>query len=197
MPAKRKTGAPPENLWERQPGETARSFAAFCAYRDLGPRGRGVNVVAQNLNVSRTLIAGWSAEHEWVRRAEAYDDFLDRERRAAELEAMKEMTKRHVDLGRALASASAVELRKLLEEVQEIRIENGRPVLDAKGNPKLVGRKLRPKEIRELAELGTKIERLARGEPTEISKGETTVRYTYADLMRKALERSGENDGHG
>lgn len=195
--AKRKVD-PPEHSWERQPGESARAFSAFAAYRDLGPRHRSHVKTGQNVSINTTTLAGWSTKYEWVRRCDEYDAFLDRERRDAELEAMKDMTRRHIDIGRALVSAGAVELRKLLEEVQTIQIAaDGRPVVDAKGNAKLVGRKLRPKEIRELTELGTKIERLARGEPTEHTKSDTTVRHTYADLMRRALERSqGGKDGH-
>lgn len=67
--------------WERQPGEGARAYEAFCAYRDLGAD-RSVTKVARMLDKSRTLIGRWSSEHDWVDRVaalEARDQMIQRE----------------------------------------------------------------------------------------------------------------------
>lgn len=58
--------------WDRQPGETSKAYEAFSIYRDMGAE-RTVRLVAEALNKSGTLIAGWSGKHNWVDRAAAYD----------------------------------------------------------------------------------------------------------------------------
>lgn len=58
--------------WDRQPGETSKAYEAFSIYRDMGAQ-RTVRSVAEHLNKSGTLIAGWSGKHDWVARAAAFD----------------------------------------------------------------------------------------------------------------------------
>lgn len=58
--------------WDRQPGETSKAYEAFSIYRDMGAE-RTVRSVAERLNKSGTLIAGWSGKHGWVTRAAAWD----------------------------------------------------------------------------------------------------------------------------
>ena len=78
--------------WDRQPRETSKAYAAFVIYRDMGTD-RTVRSVAEALNKSGTLIAGWSGKHNWVVRAAAWDSmpgrmvaeaFEERARRIAE-----------------------------------------------------------------------------------------------------------------
>lgn len=66
--------------WERQEGETGKAFAAFCVYRDMGTE-RSIEKAYRRGNGRETAsvpgyFAGWSARHDWVARAEAYDAFL-------------------------------------------------------------------------------------------------------------------------
>src|SRR5438445_12291331 len=61
------------DLWERQPAESSKAFAAFCRYRDLGPADRSTAKVAQKLGRSKTLIDRWSSRWSWVKRVEAWD----------------------------------------------------------------------------------------------------------------------------
>lgn len=65
--------------WERQAGETAKQFEAFTAYRNLGPR-RTARRVADALHRSTSLMHRWQLANAWVRRAEAYDRAIERER---------------------------------------------------------------------------------------------------------------------
>lgn len=78
--------------WDRRPRETSKAYAAFVIYRDMGTD-RTVRSVAEALNKSGTLIAGWSGKHNWVARAAAWDSmpgrmvaeaFEERARRIAE-----------------------------------------------------------------------------------------------------------------
>lgn len=76
--------------WERQEGETAKAFEAFCAYRDLPTAERSLrNAWAkyrqQTGNKSVTMpgrFGDWSSGNRWVDRAAAYDDYKDAQSRA-------------------------------------------------------------------------------------------------------------------
>ena len=78
--------------WERRPGESARAYAAFCVYRDLGT-GRSLNLAyaewrrslgfAGDAGKAAGYWAQWSSGFDWVARAEAYDVHLEQLRRAA------------------------------------------------------------------------------------------------------------------
>jgi hypothetical protein len=84
--------------WERQDGESAPAFAAFCHYRDLGPK-RSLLRAYQQHKPDAEQLAGiwseWSAKWRWYDRALAYDDHLEalrlkqREKRMVELEARR------------------------------------------------------------------------------------------------------------
>jgi hypothetical protein len=65
------------NPWERQEGESPKAFHAFCLYKDAGSE-RSLTKVAQLLNVSKQLLGRWSSQHQWVRRALAWDDHQHR-----------------------------------------------------------------------------------------------------------------------
>ena len=85
--------------WERLPGESTPAFQAFAAYRDMGAE-RTSRAVAAQLGKSAALIHRWSSRWQWVDRAQAYDDQLDREaveasRRFVREQAAK-MTERHL-----------------------------------------------------------------------------------------------------
>ena len=58
--------------WQRRKGESRKAYAAFLAYRDLGPD-RSLSRVAEALGKQLSLMKRWSAKHEWVWRAEAWD----------------------------------------------------------------------------------------------------------------------------
>ena len=49
-----------EEIWERQPGESAQAFEAFKIYRDLGLK-RSNQEVCKQLSKSRQLISRWKA----------------------------------------------------------------------------------------------------------------------------------------
>jgi hypothetical protein len=68
--------------WERQPREGEEAYAAFLAYRDLGP---GRTHEATRLHLGKRPgylkpIERWSARRDWRRRANAWDDHLQAER---------------------------------------------------------------------------------------------------------------------
>lgn len=73
--------------WEKQQGETAKQYAAFCAYRDLPAANRTLKnawKVYRNKPDPGSVSShfrGWSAKNAWVNRASAYDMHVDEQRR--------------------------------------------------------------------------------------------------------------------
>ena len=79
--------------WERQPGETAKAYAAFLLYRNLAAIDRSVLAAREGhqKDTKGTLRQwkGWSMRNDWVNRAAEHDSDLAsrrRERVAKELE---------------------------------------------------------------------------------------------------------------
>ena len=71
--------------WERQPGETAKAYAAFLLYRDLPAVDRSVPAAREGhqRDTKGTLRQwkGWSMRNDWVNRAAEHDSDLASRRR--------------------------------------------------------------------------------------------------------------------
>lgn len=159
--------------WERQEGETPRAYEAFCVYRDLGA-GRSITKTAQTLNKNRTTIGEWSTKYEWVKRAAAWDSEQDRVARRTQIEEIKKMRKKHA----ALASSMLIKAAKALQNI---------PVEEIKAV-----------DISRLVEVGSKLERLSRGDVGEVIEerdgGQTvpTVQFYIPDNGRDHRDNEGE-----
>jgi len=136
-------------LWERQPGESTKAYAAFCVFRDLGTE-RSLEKAGQMLDKPRTRkwLGEWSAKYKWVERAKAYDDYVEKLKRKEKEKAIKEMGERQARIAMAFQE-------KIIERLQSI-------------DPA----ELTPTELARWFDVAAKIERLNRGEPTEIGKQE-------------------------
>ena len=139
-------------LWERQPGESTKAYAAFCVYRDLGTE-RSLEKAGQTLDKPRTRkwLGEWSAKYNWLERAMAYDDYLERKKREEKEKAILEMAERHARLAMAFQ-------QRIAQRLQEI-------------DPA----ELSPADMARWLDIATKLERLSRGEPTEIGKQEISL----------------------
>src|ERR1035438_9823492 len=58
-------------MFEQQPRESAKAFAAFSLYLSLGPK-RSLAAVAQTLHKSVTIFGRWSAKFGWPERVAAH-----------------------------------------------------------------------------------------------------------------------------
>lgn len=88
-------------FWERQDGETSRSFEAFTTYRDLGPtrslrQAAGIYYGAESTPKPHRIrqFKEWSRQNMWVARAEAYDAEQERRRQLERQEHIKEALER-------------------------------------------------------------------------------------------------------
>ena len=125
--------------WTRRPGETSTAYAAFCTYRDLGPT-RSLDAaycLAQGYQKGSKRVSGfwkrWYRGHEWRSRAEAYDAYLDEEKRRAEAQKWRQRGEDLVEEQYKLAVAMLEKARQMLafplvRQTVEQRDEDGRPV---------------------------------------------------------------------
>lgn len=105
--------------WERLETESAKAFAAFVLYRDLGADRSQMKVV-QESGKNRALIQRWSTEHYWVQRAEAYDRHLDQEWTKTRVARRRKAAERNADL-------ADVAIEKLAAAVKEFKPEDFTP----------------------------------------------------------------------
>ncbi len=64
--------------WERRDKETPQAFAAFELYRAMPPEERSGAKVGISCGKSASLMERWSAAHDWLDRARAWDNELTR-----------------------------------------------------------------------------------------------------------------------
>ena len=132
-------------LWEKLKEETNKAYKAFCFYRDMGS-GRSMPKACKILGKKpgyAIQLERWSRNFAWVKRAEAYDLYLEAEvRRVSEKERLK-MHERH-------AKQAMLFQQKMLEKLQTL-------------NPS----DLSPADLAKFFEVSTKIERLSRGDSSE------------------------------
>ncbi len=113
--------------WERQEGETAKAFEAFCAYRDLPPSERSMLAAwvkysgnsAEGRRKAPRNVEQWAIDNKWTDRVKAYDDYLDAQSRAEyEAERLKQRDNRQ-QVVRALQGMAA----KVMQAKQHANME--------------------------------------------------------------------------
>jgi hypothetical protein len=145
--------------YDRREKETEPAFQAFVTYRDMGLGARSIIAVSQQLGKSETLISRWSKLHDWVKRVRAYDIEVDRRKRLGELRAVEQMRTRQVKLAQQMQELAAGELQKVIRLAKKTKdagaIDQGL--------------------ILKLIDVGSKLERLNLGEPSEITQTNADV----------------------
>lgn len=139
------------NIWEKFPQETAKSFGAFKVYRDLAATERSLKRTCEIFYGEYSpgkmrQMQTWSAQYSWVARAAAWDEYMDQKSREEQLKQVKEMRERQAKLGKALQQAAITRLRTIVPE------------------------ELTPEQVLAFINLGINIERKALGEPEQIHK---------------------------
>lgn len=87
--------------WDRRETESAKAFAAFALYRDMAA-GRSIERVAETLQKDHTFLRRWSARHEWVARAAAYDTEVARRASAKAIESDADALARQIEDARLM-----------------------------------------------------------------------------------------------
>lgn len=144
---------PDDAVWVQQKGEPDLAYAAFCRYRDFGPRRSLRQACKDHYELDEkpdrnsgklAQVSEWSRTWDWVERAWAYSHHLDRLARIEAGEQAKLMVRRH-------AAAATHMIAKATEKIMAIQPTE-----------------LTPRDAATLLDLGVKIERLSRGEATEV-----------------------------
>lgn len=156
--------------YERRDNETDPAWQAFALYRDLGVE-RSLAEVGRRLDKTTALLGRWSSAHQWVKRVRAWDIEVDRRKRLADLRAIESMRERQTKIAIQLQDLGASELKKLAKRAAELERESG---IDAK-------------TIVQLIESGAKLERLNRGEPSDIVQQHGSNEIDPADLTTQEL----------
>jgi DNA-directed RNA polymerase beta subunit len=83
--------------WERLPKETSRAYRAFCIFRNLGPdrsqdKAYALDCAQRGKKTTKApgTWSNWSIKHNWVERAQDYDDWIDETNRNEKAAAREE-----------------------------------------------------------------------------------------------------------
>lgn len=147
--------------WERLDRETPKAHAAFVEYLKLG-YSRSLAKLSQRLGRTKQNFEKWSVKYDWVRRAAAYDADQDRIYRDELKQARRDMAHRHAMQAKTLQDFALKSLRAKFGDNLEKILEEGCEDLPAVS------------EILRYIVEGTKLERVALGEPSDIVEGQIT-----------------------
>lgn len=101
--------------WERQPGESKQAYEAFKKYLELGDE-RSNARVGQELGKSKTLIDRWSSVNSWVKRVNAFDDYMSRKELKEHEKQFKEMIDRQLITAKKFQTVALTKLGKMDEK---------------------------------------------------------------------------------
>lgn len=107
-----------EELWGRLAGESSVAYEAFLLYRNMShepgeKKKRRLASVAEKLGKSLKLIERWSRTWDWVERARAYDNELQRISMEETRAAIRKMLKDHMTMAKALQKKAMTALLRL------------------------------------------------------------------------------------
>ena len=158
--------------WTKMPSETSRAYAAFLAYCNLPVRLRSLRKAIDEHYGKRTAsrirqFQEWSAEHMWVDRAAAWDNFVIEKTREDQIEKVKALNDKHILAAQELYT-------KAIQRIAGVDPETLSP-MDA---------------LKYLTE-SIDIERLALGQATEmeVTTSVDTAEVTFAEMTDKELVR--------
>jgi hypothetical protein len=163
--------------WDRLSGESSKAYAHFCLYRDMG-QGRSLRKLAADAETTSQLrqLQHWSSRWKWVERCQSYDDHLLLQDRLRQEKERKDMLTRHGKIAVLGQNLVVKGIEKLLADVEQGK------------------RDLSASDASRLLDVAVKIERLSRGEPTEISElggsDEHPVRLNIEARARQAVEHA-------
>ncbi len=150
-------------IFEQQPRESSKAFAAFQVYLRMGPQ-RSLAAVGQQLGKSRVVIERWSSKFDWVSRVQAHAAHLaEVERKAIEARAIEksvEWEKVHESVKR-----DAWKKADRLMEIADKFIEKWENCNRIPGMQSVV----------QCMELAFKLKQFAAGMPSEIKEVNTNV----------------------
>ena len=166
-----------KHAWDRLPGESSKAYHHFCVYRDMAAN-RSLRQMAgiPGCTSVRRQLNRWSSRWRWVERCQQYDDYLEYQLRAQQEKERREMSKRHAKIAMLGQNILVKGMEELLAKVQSGQ------------------HSLAPAELARLMDVSVKVERLARGESTDIHEavgpGGGPVRLEQQITIRSIEEKA-------
>jgi hypothetical protein len=166
-----------KHAWERLLVESSKAYHHFCIYRDMGAS-RSLRQMAgiPGCTSVRRQLNRWSSRWHWVERCQQYDDYLEYQLRAQQEKERREMSKRHAKIAMLGQNILVKGMEELLSKVQSGQ------------------HNLAPSELARLMDVSVKVERLARGESTDIHEavgpGGGPVRLEQQITVRSIEEKA-------
>jgi hypothetical protein len=136
----------PAEIWLRRPGESNRAFAQFTLYLELG-KNRSVAQVSRQCRKNVSHLYRISRRFEWEKRCDAWDQHVIEMRQEKYLEQNLEMSSRHATIACLLQERLVTRIQGLTE--QEVA-------------------ELTPEQIISWFRISVEVERVSRGQPTQI-----------------------------
>lgn len=168
-----------QKIWDRQNNESTAAFEAFVMYRDDRPR--SIRKVSETLQKAKSVIEGWSKTHDWVERCVHWDNELDACSQQSQIDEITEMKRRQIRIALDLQGLAS-QASKLLKEALDENKKNA----------------ISPDNIVRMADIGTKLERLNRDEPSSIRRVQecdfSNLSTEEMFTLRALLEKSGACD---
>lgn len=149
-------------IWERQPSETDRAWAAFEIYRSLDPLERSDRRVLEIVRDDDTFtwvhgsVHKWKTTYRWEERVRAFDQYVAKIELAAVIRERVRARKETANLGRSLRLKAQEALKALSATLYRTvkNPETGEITRELRSS-------LTASEISRLADTGAKLERLA------------------------------------
>ncbi|MDR1688323.1 MAG: hypothetical protein LBS21_06900 [Clostridiales bacterium] len=136
--------------WDKQPGENAEQYRAFCTYRDAEPK-IGTEKVAEKYGKSK----GWAEQlctaRRWVDRRELWAEYQGKLTTEELKRGIPAMRKSHTDIATAMLIKAAKALKAIPTEEMTMQ------------------------DVARAVDVATKLERLSRGEATERTESNTAI----------------------
>lgn len=160
-----------EAPWERQPGEGDKQFTAFTIYLTMDNGDRRTSQVAAKMDMAPATISNYRKYNKWEERALAYDNFVQKQLVLKDIEERRDMKERQTEIAIKMQMLALENLDMLLDEVMNGRVN------------------LSPDQLTRIAETGSKLERLARGEAQEITENRQTMTFEQRQELAIKVER--------
>lgn len=191
--------------WEKQPGESDRSWHCFQIFRGLPPGDRTFVAVARKLNPTEDnhvtptyTLQQWADYNRWIERARLYDSYLAKRIEEELVKERVQARKETAALGRSIRMKAAEALGVLNATIYQTLTD---PTTGEQ--TQVLRSSLTPSEIARLAETGMKLERAAldldRSEPDgtlreDLSLPNVTLNYfaSGAGAEQRALRDAEE-----
>lgn len=172
--------------WEKKDTETGKAYEGFRIYRDMGPA-RSLSAASEKVGKSLRLFKRWSTVHGWVKRAEAYDGYMEQKSRDVVETKLEDVNRAHLDMAKSARESVMVPLNALLKRIEKVNEDGTFSAEEFENIP--VDRLINiARPYVKLALDVIKLERLLYGLPTQTIKTEGTIGHEVSHGIRVVNE---------